>query len=799
MKIPIKIKSEKIEKEPVALAEARSQKTAELCQKISKVAIYLLTFLLPLFFLPWTSDILDFNKQILLIVLVFIALIAWLVKISVSGKLELNLTWLNIPVLFLFLIYGLSTLFSQYRYGSFWGWPLSVSAGFLSLVGFIIFYFLIGNIFKRAEVLWLLFTLIVSGFLASLFASLQLFGKFILPWDFAKVNSLNTIGTLNGLSIFLACLLPLILTLIFLAKKPIRVVLTFFVLAILAELVMVNFWAAWICLMVTLVMIFIFGMVNYKKMDQTRWFFPAMALLIIALFFLTFRISLPGIPPGQIEVSPSYKAELGIAKNTLSKAPIFGTGPGTFVYNFSKYKSADLNQTLFWNVRFKSGASEVLDKLITSGVLGILALFSVFVIAFWLGFKYLRLEPLAKNSDWLMGLGIFSSFSGIVLSQFLYPANLSLLLLFWIALGSFSVFNQKIKSWVIEPASPQAIIISFSLVLVIVLGLGLIFLSAQKYLAELKYLQGLKAWQRGESQQAINFLTRATNSNPGSDNYWRDLSQLHLVRINEIFQNPNLSAEEKTNQSQVFIIGAINGAKKATEISPEDVANWNVRGFIYRNLIGLVGGAEDWALKSYEKASELEKSNPYILTEIGRVYLTQVDILQRLEGKEAEISENLAKAEQNFQKALELKSDFAPAHFQLAMISVREGKVREAIKKLEETKQIAPLDTGLAFQIGLLYYNDKQFEKAKNEFERAVGLDPNYSNACYFLGLIYDKEGRENLAIEQFEKIAKLNPGNEEVKKILANLRGGKAALEGIAPAQPPIEEKPPETLKKTK
>ena len=106
---------------------------------------------------------------------------------------------------------------------------------------------------------------------------------------------------------------------------------------------------------------------------------------------------------------------------------------------------------------------------------------------------------------------------------------------------------------------------------------------------------------------------------------------------------------------------------------------------------------------------------------------------------------------------------------------------------------IVPLDKGLAFQLGLLYYNDNQLEKAKAEFLRAISIDENYSNARYFLGLIYDKEGKKDLAIEQFEKIEKLNPESQEVKKILANLREGKSALEGIGPLQPPIAEKPPE------
>jgi len=78
-------------------------------------------------------------------------------------------------------------------------------------------------------------------------------------------------------------------------------------------------------------------------------------------------------------------------------------------------------------------------------------------------------------------------------------------------------------------------------------------------------------------------------------------------------------------------------------------------------------------------------------------------------------------------------------------------------------------------------------------------LDKNYSNARYFLGLIYDKEENKEKAIEQFTKIAELNPDNEEVKKILTNLREGKSALEGIAVNQAPIEEKPGEKLEELK
>ena len=46
--------------------------------------------------------------------------------------------------------------------------------------------------------------------------------------------------------------------------------------------------------------------------------------------------------------------------------------------------------------------------------------------------------------------------------------------------------------------------------------------------------------------------------------------------------------------------------------------------------------------------------------------------------------------------------------------------------------------------------------------------------------LIYDKKNDRQKALEQFERVAELNPDNEDVKKIVANLKAGKKALDGL-------------------
>jgi len=61
--------------------------------------------LLPILFLPWTANVLDFNKQALLIILVFVSLFAWMLKILISGKASFNLSSVHIPLAALFLVY----------------------------------------------------------------------------------------------------------------------------------------------------------------------------------------------------------------------------------------------------------------------------------------------------------------------------------------------------------------------------------------------------------------------------------------------------------------------------------------------------------------------------------------------------------------------------------------------------------------------------------------------------------------------------------------------------------------------
>lgn len=358
-------------------------------------------------------------------------------------------------------------------------------------------------------------------------------------------------------------------------------------------------------------------------------------------------------------------------------------------------------------------------------------------------------------------------------------------------------FFSSLKNKSLRSYSVRNLLISLFFIGVLVIGIGIFLFSVQNYVAEVYHSRGLSFLAQRNYDKAIQSMEKAIKINPKMDIYWRDLSQAYLFKLQDLIRTSQSLSAEKTRNEILFLASkSVNAAKTATDLNPKNVANWNVRGYIYQSMIGILGGSDDWAIKSYKKALEIEGNNPFIYTQLGRSYLGKADLAKQMK-KEDKEKKDLEEAMKNFQEALKIKSDYAPALYQIAQVYIREGKTKEGIKKLEEAQAVAPLDVGLAFQLGVLYYSNGEIDKAQGEFEKAVKISPEYSNARYYLGLIYDQKGEKEKAIEQFKEIEKYNPDNKLVKNILQNLKSGKSALEGISNLPGvPIEEKPEEIEK---
>jgi len=644
----------------------------ETCERISKIALYILIFLMPILFLPWTANVLEFNKQALLIVAVFVASFAWILRGLISGKINLDLSWIHIPVIVLFLIYLVSTIFSLWPYGSFWGWPQTTSESLLSLLGLLLFYFLLINVFEKKEIFYVLSFFVLSVLLATIYGILQFFGKFLIPIDFTKTNSFSTVGGMNNLGIFTASLLPLIVMALVQSKKKLyRVLFLSALIVLFTFLFLINFRITWWLVIAGAVLLVAFGTQKRDVFDN-RWLVLPMFFLAVALLLSFLRFQVPGIPQAPLEIFLKHKPSFDIVWQALKEKPVLGTGPGTFIYNFSKYKDISFNQGAFWDSRFDWASSKALTVLGTVGILGTLAFLILIALFAFYGIRYLFRKEIqsslvaAENQTsgdsnyWLFGAGVFISFLVLTIGFFLYSSNISIDFLYFLMLGSFvALFSERKKEFILKPSSLITLGVTFVFTIVFIFGLGILILETQRYIASVSYLRGVKLLQNNQTDPAIKQMERSVRMAPGNDFYWRELSQLYLKEINEV-NKTDLPKEEKTKQIQLYINSSVNSAKAATDTNPSNVSNWSVRGFVYQSLIGVVRGAADWAITCYDRAEELEPINPYFPTQAGISFLGKAVV-----SSQEEKNELMQKAKEKFEKALELKPDYSPAKTQL--------------------------------------------------------------------------------------------------------------------------------------
>lgn len=780
------------------------------CNWVIKYGLYLLAFLTPLFFLPFNTNILELNKQLLLVVFALLLLIAWIGKMIAEGSMEMKKSWLNIGLALFAVFYLISSILSKNFYQGLVGSGGMISESFFSLVALlIVFFVVVNNIKKREEITNFVFVLICSGLVAGLFSAWQLAGKFLLPWDFAQNASFNTVGSVSAMEVFLATLLVLAAVL-FTEIDTVRwrqifygVAAGFFLLMILS----INFVNVWWALLVVGIVIISLGIINRLQMSQYRLILPMLVLAFAVLMLLPVRLNIFTWLTMPSEVSPSWSATLDIDRQILKERPIFGAGPGSYSYAYGLYHDKVLNQTDFWNVRFSQGISKIASQPVILGLAGWLT-WLVIVIGFGVyGFWSLIRK---RGRNWPLALAVFSAWFLLAFLQFLYGTNLSLEFAFWLMLGlSFLSLKTLVKkgsedteveiakipamSVAFDRTSPFASLLSFAFVVVLVLTISALYLGGSYYYADILYQKGVDAVNvKNDLEGGTVKIKDAVLLNPYHDLYLRTLSQAALQRVTQELAKPQSSQRDANVQN--LIATAINIGKRSTDLAPLNVDNWTQRATIYRSVIGYINGAEQWAFDAYNEALKLEPQNPLYYLELGRTYVLASDVLTQAAKTDkdaaAKMKDYLAKAEETLKKSVEMKPDYSSALFELALVYDRAGKSSEAIESMIQTRNLYPQDIGVAFQLGLLYYKKADWAAAKAEFERAVLIDQNYSNARYFLGLVYDQLGNKSAAIDQFNEVAKLNPDNQDIKTILANLRAGKPAIAQVPkqPSQVPIE-----------
>lgn len=126
----------------------------------------------------------------------------------------------------------------------------------------------------------------------------------------------------------------------------------------------------------------------------------------------------------------------------------------------------------------------------------------------------------------------------------------------------------------------------------------------------------------------------------------------------------------------------------------------------------------------------------------------ELDTWQQYKKATAELRKekpNRANAQTLLLGVIEKKPDFAEAHYNLAMIYERQGKVDDAKKHLAKAREIDPDAQEYKVAIGRIYAESKDYDKAETLFNEALARDPDSASAKNNLAVLalkrkdYDK------------------------------------------------------------
>lgn len=752
--------------------------------------LYSLIFLFPPFFLPFTLDTLELNKQTLLLILTFSAALTWIGSMLLTKRFAFRRGWIQFFPLALVVVFGISAWFSSAPFLSWIGGSTQEYTSFLTIAALSILFYLVVNVLDEQKVYRRIQWLLIAS--AVLVAAISLTDLFVGKTIF------NTIGTLNAVGIFLVVVSLFALS-IWISQRLtlwLRGLIVLLSLLTFAYLAIIDYWLLWLLLEVGLALMFAFVFFRARDFSSVARFILPVLLFICALPFWLWLGSLaPAKIPAEVTLNQIASQEI-VSRALETVSSFYGSGPGTYLFVYAEHHSPLVNQTEFYDTRFDRASSLFLTLLPTVGIAGFVIFF---LFLFAIGVRSLVFLIRRTSEDWSGAFAAFIPWSILVLAAGLYHFNVTLMILLFLL---SALISSRVLAPAHVPERDHAAFVRFASSVALALGalaffVG-IFFTSQRYVAEIAFAKAVRADREGTPlSEVIGWLDTAATLNRFDDRSYRVLAQALLLRVNEQLQ-ANPSNAELTDESraylQALIAAAVNASVRATDLSENNPLNWLMRGTVYRELMNVIPNASTFAIGAFEKATVLEPVNPSNWNELGITYLAAAERERPLTVAEnAEVSaqakalveDYMKKGEAALYKAIELKANYAPAHYQLSLAYERQGRLDDAIGKLESVARYNPQDVGVAFQLGQLYLRRSgagDAARAKEAFGYAITLAPSYSNARWFLASIFEQEGNVNAAIEQIEKVLELNPKNELVKARLDRLLKGQTSTETPVP-----------------
>jgi len=364
-----------------------------------------------------------------------------------------------------------------------------------------------------------------------------------------------------------------------------------------------------------------------------------------------------------------------IAVEAFKRHPLFGVGPGNFNVAFNLYRPPEFNRTEHWALRFVASRSWFLQVWTELGLVGLVVLL-LLLLRSW------RLIRVKKDDlAWLTIL--------FWLVLLLLPGNIVTLFVLFLLLALIrGQGKEKNFSLILgENGKDAASAVFGGILVIVVLVLG--YFVCRGFWAEHLFYRALEAASQNRGADSYNLQLSSIKVNRFMARSRVAFAQTNLALANGLAQKGKDLTDDERRQISQLMNQAVAEAKAAVALEPRNVVDWENLAWIYRQLINVAQGADQWALVTYQQAIAFDAINPRLRVDYG-------GLLYGL-GKYEE-------AAQQFEIAVNLKSDYANAWYNWAWALKQQDKLEDAIQRLQQA-------------VNLVEPNTPDHEKASKELE----------------------------------------------------------------------------------
>ncbi len=651
----------------------------------------LLSFLVPMWFLPITVEFFEFNKLTLVTISTVIMLVVWAAKIAITRQVVIAKSKVDLGIAAFVLVLILSTVFSIHKTSSLFGSAGRWYPSLFGIISVVIYYYITASNLSASNVKKALLGLLAGSTISSVVSTLAYYNVFLGSTPYLSTQAFSLTGsTLTALllaivaSVIAFGSIPTTKNIVLKSVYALVGLLNVFFVMVVREYSFIGLWA------VSMIALVLYSGVSKIKENLMHYAVVAAGVVLsaIILFVPAFsKITNNENFPRPV-VLPAAQSWM-IASSTIREMPLLGSGPSTFYLMFPKYRTVDMNYTDFWTFRFDKPFNEMFNVLSTMGILG----FAAYLL---LNMKVLKLgwDTLDKNENNHLAIAqaamITMVFAGVVtystvVSDFLLFTLIAMVVALKAGSSNNGSMDQSVASltnWSQNTAGGNVAKKEYLHLIAItpVLGLAAVgaFLNYKTYAGEFYMRQALDAAVVNDANKAYKAMSMAIQQNPQMESYHNTFAQTNLALANALAGKKDLSDDDKKN-IQLLISQAITSSKVASEaVNPLSVSAWETRAGIYRAILNIAKDSADWAVQAYTNAISLDQTNPLLRIQLGGIYYANGKYLE---------------AANQFRNATALKKDYANAWYNFAQALVQLKDYKNAQTSLEVVQKLVKPDS----------------------------------------------------------------------------------------------------------